>query len=536
MRWLAATLALLLGASAHAAPERRLALLVGHPFGGAELTPLRYVANDLERMREVLELLGDFEADDILVSFGEDADEVVARLAEMRARVAAESSRPTLVLFYYSGHALHGELRLGETRLALAEVKRLTERTAASVRLAMLDSCRSGDITRLKGARKVEPIAVEVDLGERQSGLVLITASGANEDAQESDSIQGSFFTHFLTSGLRGAADDNQDGRVTLSEAYGFAYDNVVSTTVASRGGIQHPTYRFDLRGAGDLVLTRLGERTGIVQWPEAVEGHFILFSSDRKVVVAEFDKSAGRVAELGVAAGDYVVKQRLSDHLAMQRLRVGAHEVAEVDPDAMERVAFADDYAKGNLVTVEEVRYGRLGVWLSLGLVGQTFLSAPARDGYFAPLAIARLQLDLDNLLHRRLGLAFDLGIGSSGERTLAIGDDLLGVQTYRVRLTQLEGGAALTYRYPLTGWLDLGALFRLGIIRITREFIDGEHPTQAFGTMTPGIGVNARLRLLEWLKLGAEVRFHYMYFHIDEPMSLAYVDGGLNLTAVLR
>ena len=37
-----------------------------------------------------------------------------------------------------------------------------------AVRLAMLDSCRSGDITRLKGARKVEPIAVEIDVGQRQ--------------------------------------------------------------------------------------------------------------------------------------------------------------------------------------------------------------------------------------------------------------------------------------------------------------------------------------------------------------------------------
>ena len=48
MRWLAAMVALIVGASAHAAPERRIALLVGHPFGGAELTPLRYVANDLD--------------------------------------------------------------------------------------------------------------------------------------------------------------------------------------------------------------------------------------------------------------------------------------------------------------------------------------------------------------------------------------------------------------------------------------------------------------------------------------------------------
>ena len=36
--------------------------------------------------------------------------------------------------------------------------------------------------------------------------------------------------------------------------------------------------------------------------------------------------------------------------------------------------------------------------------------------------------------------------------------------------------------------------------------------------------------------IKLVAEIRFHYVFFHVDEPMSLAYIDGGLNLTAVLR
>ena len=56
-------------------------------------------------------------------------------------------------------------------------------------------------------------------------GRVLISASGANEYAQESDALQGSYFTHYLVTGLRGAADTSRDTRETdmTSRAMGDA-------------------------------------------------------------------------------------------------------------------------------------------------------------------------------------------------------------------------------------------------------------------------------------------------------------------------
>ena len=89
--------------------------------------------------------------------------------------------------------------------------------------------------------------------------------------SQESDEIQGSFFTHHLTTGLRGDADQNRDGRVTLDEAYTYAYARTVAATAATRGGAQHPTYEYDLRGAGDVVLSRPSSGAVTVTFPEAL-------------------------------------------------------------------------------------------------------------------------------------------------------------------------------------------------------------------------------------------------------------------------
>ena len=100
-------IAVLLGFLAHALPvgaaERRIALLVAHPQGGDELVPLRYTANDVDRMREVLELFGGFAREDVLVAYGESAGEVEDRFAEARERLQqhrAVSADPSVFVFY----------------------------------------------------------------------------------------------------------------------------------------------------------------------------------------------------------------------------------------------------------------------------------------------------------------------------------------------------------------------------------------------------------------------------------------------------
>jgi hypothetical protein len=47
-------------------------------------------------------------------------------------------------------------------------------------------------------------------------GHAFLTSSAASEVAQESDRIRASYFTYYLVSGLRGAADVTGEGKVTL--------------------------------------------------------------------------------------------------------------------------------------------------------------------------------------------------------------------------------------------------------------------------------------------------------------------------------
>ncbi len=372
-------LALLAPAAARAAPTERLAILVAHPEGGPDTEPLRYPHVDALKMGAVLTELGGFGPDDLTLLISPSPDEVIASLADVRARVDAARARGarTLLLFYYSGHAAAGDLRLGEGRLPMRDLRAGLQRSGADVQLAFLDACESGAMTRLKGGRRAPSFVVDVEPDRDASGYVVITSSSALEASQESDELRGSFFTHHLVSGLRGAADRTGDGAVSLEEAYAYAYHRTVAQTAGTRGGTQHPTFTYDLRGNGAVTLTRLGGR-GALLFPPAGEGRYLVYDRGRDLVVGEVDKRAGTPARLSVAPGRYVVKKREANHLLLQEVTVGAAEQRALDDGAFEAVAFEDDVTKGPTWLAQRRRLGR--GWLIDARVGyQAYFDAPA-------------------------------------------------------------------------------------------------------------------------------------------------------------
>lgn len=153
-------------------------------------------------------------------------------------------------------------LRLGDTELELRELAQLVRGSAAKFRLLVVDACRAGELTRTKGGRVVAPFEIaQAELGGE--GMALLTAAAATEDAQESDEIRGSFFTHAFVSGLLGAADRNGDGTVVLEETYQHAYNATIASTSRTFAGTQHPTFQYEVKGQGGRDFVVLPRRRG---------------------------------------------------------------------------------------------------------------------------------------------------------------------------------------------------------------------------------------------------------------------------------
>jgi hypothetical protein len=319
--------------------ERRFAVVIGNNEGLRDEPTLRYAEDDATKMSSVLRQVGGFRAEDVVALVGADADEVLRTLVGVNDRLRDQSD--AVLFVYYSGHAAADALHIGGTALPLEDVERAVRGSAAVFRVLILDACRTGVLTETKGGRRVDAFALSTPAA---SGFAILTAAAAGEDAQESEMLRGSFFTHHFASGLRGAADANRDDAITLDEAYRYAYDATVSSSSRTVAGTQHPTYRYDLRGQGSLVVTRLRSDEARLRVPDGVD---VLVFDGRGAVVAEVKARAGQRL-LAVPAGALAVRIRGTDAVYEGNVTAVRGAVVDVEADALERFEYARLVRKG--------------------------------------------------------------------------------------------------------------------------------------------------------------------------------------------
>jgi uncharacterized caspase-like protein len=511
-------LALFLAAGAARAEEHRFALVVGDSQGGEGTRQLRYAERDARRIHSILTRLGGVREEDARLLTGAEADDVRRAMVDLegRARSARERGEETLLLVYYSGHAKDGELRLRDTRMPLAELRQRLQEAPADVRIGLLDSCQSGAITRMKGARLAPAFDVQRARDAGPRGLVLIASSAADEESQESDEISGSFFTHYLASGLLGDADASGDGKVTLAEAYAYAYGRTVGSTAETRAGAQHPVYLYDLGGAGDVVLTELSPARGGLLFGAANEGLYVVLDGQRRAV-AEVAKAAGSSRRLALAPGNYVVKKRLEDAVLVGDVQVG-DRVIEVSDAQLSRRKLEDDPQKG----ASGPR------WSVLGTGGyQFFFDSAARNGLFPPAILAGAEASARDYLGHQLAWGVDVAVGG-GTSTLR----LSGVPDIPVRFGELSGGVSLWRDFDITETLTASLGARLAFLYLFRSFPGRpDLPSQNFFTLTPGAELSFGWRFSSRWTAVARGRANYLFYNVDKDQSLGYAELALGV-----
>ena len=436
---------------ARAAAIDRYAVIVGNNLGARDEPRLRFAEADAVKLRDALRAIGGFPPENLVLLQGDGLaavrGAVIATNDRVRASLAA--GHQALLLVYYSGHADAEALHLGEGRLPLGELEQLVRGSAANVRLLIVDGCRSGALTQAKGGTRAPPFPVEIEQRLAGEGAIFLTASAVNEEAQESDAIGGSFFTHYLVSGLLGAADQNGDGQVSVEEAYRFAYDSTLRASSRSLIGIQHPTYHYDIRGQGSLGLTfpfRASERAQL-RFPPGL-GFLVLRDGADGAVVAEVG-AVDHPRRLSLEPGRYFVRGRGRDYLLEGTVTAGAGETVAVRADALERVQYARLVRKGGAehpaLAVEGGYQAASSIWSGGSLCQGAFLGPSVAFSRFtlgARLAACRSRDRREQIealvdvfdLEARLSLEWDLRAATLG----------LGLAA---------GGALLHQRFETTG-----------------------------------------------------------------------------------
>lgn len=300
--------ALCAGAATAHAGTKRIAVIVGNNAGNAGQAALRYAEADAGKFAQVLEELGNVAPEDLFLLQAKTMATLSHAFAVVKQRVENYKRDPAnrvVLLFYFSGHSDGEALELGADRLTFADLRSWLGSAGADVRVALVDSCKSGALLAIKGGKPGPGFQIRLTDELASTGEVLLTSSAADEVALESREIGGSFFTHHFISGLRGAADASGDGLVTLGEAYQYAYAHTIKTTGETVIGPQHPAYDYRLSGQGELVLSELAKRTATLELPAGFD-RVVVIELARDQVVAEVTSDTH--VQIAVQPGRYAL------------------------------------------------------------------------------------------------------------------------------------------------------------------------------------------------------------------------------------
>lgn len=294
------------------AQAERYAFLTGNNLGNKKDIELKYVRNDIKNFKACLVDLCGFKKENIVTLYNGSPDELKQIINLYKGKLSNENLNDDMFLFYYSGHADNKNFRMNGDNLSYIDFKNSFNTIPTNIRIGIIDACQSGAITRLKGGILDEPFLFKND--KKIKGEVILSSSSANENSQESDIYKNSIFTYHLLNGLKGNSDVSADGKITLNEAYQYAYNKTISTTVSSIGGIQHPGYKFRLEGEDDIVLSEINNGKTILVFGDEIFGKLLVIDSmDRPII--EFYKDINVIRKFSISPGKYKIILRQAEN-----------------------------------------------------------------------------------------------------------------------------------------------------------------------------------------------------------------------------
>jgi Caspase domain len=272
-----------------AAPKSRReqwAVVIGvGQYNSSAIPQLRYSVADAELVSQVLVSQGGFKKENVLLLT--DKTERKPTLRDLKwalgTFLARSAKKDDLIVIFFAGHGApeidprgaesDGLAKylvpsdadpndLYSTALPMDEFQTIFDRIEAERVVVFLDACYSGAAGgRTFASRRTRAARVDevfLDRLTRSKGRAIVTASRASEVSLEVPELGHGLFTHYLVQGLRGAADLDRDGIVSLQEVYQYLEQQVAQKSRLI-GGNQHPVMKGEIEGL--LPLIKVGGR-----------------------------------------------------------------------------------------------------------------------------------------------------------------------------------------------------------------------------------------------------------------------------------
>lgn len=265
------------------APKNAYGVVIGiGKYKDESIPALKYAKEDALEIYNILTdpKYGNFPRENVKLLLDEQATltEIKSAMGTFLARNAGEDD---MVCIYFAGH---GSPELDPTGKADDNLEKfivpydakkddlfgyglsmdmvrqiLDERIESKRAVFFIDSCYSGEAGGRTFSRP-DVVTRNITISEKfleqlsGEGRIIITASKPDELSHETDELKHGIFTYYLAEGLKGKADFNKDGVVTVDELYSYVYKQV-EEKARQLGGKQHPLKKGTI--VGEIPLTR---------------------------------------------------------------------------------------------------------------------------------------------------------------------------------------------------------------------------------------------------------------------------------------
>ncbi len=266
---------------AEPAPKNAYGVVIGiNKYKDEDIPALKYARNDAIEIYNILTdpNYGNFPEKNVKLLIDEQATLLEIKSA-MGTFLARNAEKDDLVYIYFAGHGSPEldptgkeddkiekyivpydakKYDLFSSGLSMEEIKKIYERIESKRVIFFIDSCYSGEAggrTFSRSGIGVKNLTISEKFLEELSteGRIIFTASKPDELSLEIDEFQHGIFTYYLAEGLKGKADLDEDGVVTIDELYNYVFDNVTKKA-RQLGGKQHPLQKGEF--VGKIPLT----------------------------------------------------------------------------------------------------------------------------------------------------------------------------------------------------------------------------------------------------------------------------------------
>jgi len=408
---------------------------------------LKYAERDAGRYARVLT------ADHRIVVKGATARELKGAIAKAAGLARKHRREDVTFFFYYSGHGDSDDLHLMGERLPLSALETALATVPAQLRVTVIDACRTERDIRRKGLVRGQ-FAIRMEAPPGIKGVVAVNSSGVGEASQESEELQGAVFTHYLLTALRGAADYDKDGRISLNEAFKYAARQTTRRSAEGTANVMHPTRAVDIEGAGELILTRTRPDNARIILPKGADAHYLVYQRPSGALMAEVWSDPTRPTTLPVPAGRYLVHRRTAGQSGAYAFKVTTRAT---------ETAKAERFYEFPIRVLKE-KGGQLQIWHQRVHAGYGAMVTDATA--FAQRVRARYGF---GIAWWSISASVDLGRTARNDAAYAVteqwvGGDLLA-QFNVVGGLDLSGGVAWRYVSQELERLDVDTLAQTGV-----------------------------------------------------------------------